>query len=36
MEKKRQANKAEEERIAEIEKMLEIKKKEKAQADKKR
>jgi hypothetical protein len=34
-EKKRQADKAEEERIVEIEKILEIKKKEKAQANKK-
>jgi uncharacterized membrane protein YdbT with pleckstrin-like domain len=36
VEKKKQADKAEEERIAEIEKRLEIKKKEKAQADQKR
>ena len=36
MEKKRQADKAEEERIAKIKKMLEIKKKEKAQTDQKR
>uniref|UniRef100_A0A2N9I9T0 Uncharacterized protein n=1 Tax=Fagus sylvatica TaxID=28930 RepID=A0A2N9I9T0_FAGSY len=35
VEKKRQADKAEEERIVEIKKRLEIKKKEKAQADKK-
>jgi hypothetical protein len=36
VEKKRQADKAEEERIVEIKKRLEIKKKEKAQADNKR
>jgi hypothetical protein len=36
MEKKRQIDKAEEERIVEIERRLEIKKKEKAQAEQNR